>query len=134
MTMIRRAAIALTLGLGIWAASAAAPISAAAADTVLQVVAVKVNPGQQDAYLAKIGQLKGILKRLSVKATMRAWQATAAGDETGTVVVGLEFADLAAYADGSTKIQNDAEWQTLVAGLDSMRTMLSMSLYREVTP
>jgi hypothetical protein len=131
---IRRTAIALGLGLAIWAASAAAPLSAAAADTVLQVVAVKVNPGQQDAYVAKLGQLKAILKRLGVKATMRAWQATAAGDATGTVVVGLEFPDLAAYADGSTKIQKDAEWQTLIAGLDSLRTTLSMSLYREVTP
>ena len=65
---------------------------------------------------------------------MRVWQATAAGEATGTVVVGLIYKDLATYAADSTKIQGDAEWQKLVAGLDKMRTVVSVGLARNVGP
>lgn len=101
---------------------------------MLQTVSVQVKPGRLDAYLAKLDKLREISTRLGASNTMRVWQATAAGDATGTVVVGVIYKDLAAYAADSTKIQADAEWQKLVAGLDDMRTVVSMGLARNVGP
>ncbi len=102
--------------------------------TVLQTVSVRVKPGRLDDYVAKIEKLRKISKRLGASNTMRVWQATAAGEATGTVVVGLIYKDLATYAADSTKIQGDAEWQKLVAGLDKMRTVVSVGLARNVGP
>jgi len=105
-----------------------------ATGSVLQTVSVRVKPGQLGAYLAKIEQLRKISQRLGTTNNMRAWQATAAGEATGTVVVGVIYKDLATYAAESTKTQGDAEWQKLVAGLDDMRTIVSTVLARNVGP
>ena len=102
--------------------------------SVLQTVSVQVKPGRLDDYVAKIDKLRKISERLGTSNTMRVWQATAAGEATGTVVVGVIYKDLAAYAADSTKIQGDAEWQKLVAGLDGMRTIVSTGLARNVGP
>jgi hypothetical protein len=102
--------------------------------SVLQSVSVRVKPGRLDDYLTKIDKLRNISERLGTSNTMRVWQATAAGEATGTVVVGLIYKDLAAYAADSTKIQADSEWQKLVAGLDGMRTIVSSGLARNVGP
>jgi hypothetical protein len=113
----------------------ALPVPAAAdSNTVLQVTAVQVKPGQMDAYLAKVKQLQGIMKRLGGSTTTRVWEATIAGDDSGTVVVGVEYPSLAAYAENTAKVSADAEWQKMMAGLDGMRTVVSRSLYRERTP
>ena len=97
--------------------------------TVLQTISVRVKPGRLDDYVAKIGKLQKISERLGTSNTMRVWQATAAGEATGTVVVGVLYKDLAAYAADSTKIQSDTEWQGLVGGLDEMRSIVSMGLF-----
>ena len=133
MRALVRIALAAVLGLGLWIGSSAAP-GVASAETTLQVVTVKVKPGKMNAYMAAIKKLNGIMDRLGVKATVRTWRATMAGDATGTVVVGLEHADLAAFADANAKMQGDSEWQKTIAGLDGIRTILSSSLYEEVTP
>ena len=111
----------------------AAP-SVASADKVLQAVAVQVKAGKIDDYVGRVSKANGIMARLGIDATMRMWEATLAGDASGTVVVGIEYASLSAYADGTTKMQGDSEWQKLLSGLDGIRTILSNSLYREITP
>jgi hypothetical protein len=102
--------------------------------SILQTVSVRVKPGRRDDYVAKIAELRKISERLGTSNTMRVWQATAAGEATGTVVVGVIYTDLTTYAAESTKIQSDAEWQKLVAGLDGMRTIVSVGLARNVGP
>jgi len=102
--------------------------------SVLQTVSVKVKPGRLDDYAATIDKLRKISDRLGTSNTMRAWQATAAGEATGTVVVGVIYKDLATYAADSTKIQADSEWQKLIGGLDDMRTIVSIGLARNVGP
>ena len=52
----------------------------------------------------------------------------------GAPTPGVIYKDLATYAADSTKIQGDAEWQKLVAGLDEMRTIVSTGLARNVGP
>jgi hypothetical protein len=108
--------------------------AAADSDTVLQVTAVQVKAGQMDAYLARVKQLQAIIKRLGTSGTTRVWEATLSGDDTGTVVVGVEYPSLASYAESTAKVSADPEWQKLMAGLDDMRTVVSRSLYRERTP
>jgi len=102
--------------------------------SVLQSVSVRMKPGRLDDYAAKIEKLRKISERLGASNTMRVWQATAAGEATGTVVVGIIYKDLAAYAADSTKIQSDSEWQALVGELDEMRTIVSQGLARNVGP
>jgi len=88
-----------------------------------------VEPGQLDTYVQRIGALKGVLKRVGSSATIRVWQATLAGPNTGTVAVGLVHPSLAAYAENSGKLQGDAEGQKLLEGLDAIRTVVSSSLF-----
>jgi len=109
-------------------------MAAADPNTVLQVTAVQVRPGQMDAYLAKVKQLQAIIKRLGAPGTTRVWEATIAGDNSGTVVVGVEYPSLVAYAESTTKVSADAEWQKMMVGMEDMRTVVSRSLYRERTP
>ena len=108
-------------------------LAAADSNTVLQVTTVQVKAGQMDAYLAKVKQLQAIIKRLGTSGTTRVWEATLAGDGTGTVVVGVEYPSLAAYAESTTKVSADSEWKAMIASLDDMRTVVSRSLYRERT-
>lgn len=102
--------------------------------STIQVVVVKVNPGKLDAYLAEVKKLRGIQDRLGVKGGIRAWHAAVAGTNTGNVFVVLDHASLADYAEATATVQADAEYASTLAGLDSMRTLLSSSLYQEITP
>ena len=104
------------------------------ADSVLQTVAVRVKPGKLDEYVDRVNALQKVSDRLGVTSTIRMWRATAAGDATGTVVVGLLHPSLTAWADNGTKMQGDAEWQQLIAGLDDIRTIVSSSIFRSVGP
>jgi 6-phosphogluconate dehydrogenase (decarboxylating) len=109
-------------------------VAAADTDKVLQVVAVQVKSGMVDKYVSRVDKLKAVQERLGTKGTIRVWQASIAGDNTGTVVVGVEYPSLAAFADGMEKLNADSEWQGIIAGLDDIRTIVSTSLYRELTP
>jgi hypothetical protein len=107
-------------------------LGASADDTVLSAAAVRVNPGQLDTYVARVGQLQAAMERVGGSGTMRIWQATAAGEATGTVFVVVQYSSLAAYAESTAKTRADAEFQKLIAGLDDIRTLVGSSLYRNV--
>ncbi len=109
---------------------------AADAPKVLNVLSVKVKSGQEDAYLAQVKKLNGIIKRLDTGGTMRVWRATQAGDSSGTLYIGIEYPNLEAFAKGMTKTNADDEWRKLVREVDSsgMRELLGNSLMVEVTP
>jgi hypothetical protein len=127
--MIRSVALGLALALGLAAWS-----SPAAAAPVVQVVTVKVNPGMLDQYLAETKKLQGVLARLESKGTMRVWNTTQGGTDTGTVLVGVEYPDMAAWAADSPRIQADAEWKKIVAGLATVRTVMSSAIWRDISP
>lgn len=126
MTRLVKFGLALALGVAVLSP----PASAA---PVVQVVTVKVNPGMLDQYLQETQKLQGILARLGSKGTMRVWNTTAGGTDAGTTIVGLEYPDEAAWATDSPKIQADAEWKKLVAGLANIRTLVGTSLWRDIS-
>ena len=109
-------------------------VAAADHDTVLQAVTVKVERGKLDKYLEEIEKLNAINKRLGVKGKVRVWQATVAGRASGTIVVGIEYPNMKAFADATEKFTADDEWQDVVEDLYKIREIRSISLYREITP
>ncbi len=101
-----------------------------AADPVIRVLVVKTdNPA---AYVKEIETGKAILKKLKTTGEIRVWRASFAGPETGAIVVTIEWKDLSEFAADSKKVSNSEEMTEWVKGLDSLRTILSDSLYNEL--
>ncbi len=128
--MIRSAAIiALALSFG-----AIGVPGASSAEPVIQAVTVKVTPGKLDQYRQELKKIRAIQTRLGSKGTMRVWNVTAGGADAGTVLVGLEYPDAASWAADSGKMQADAEWQKVQAGLAGIRTVVSNAVWRDISP
>ena len=113
----------------------ALPAAAADAPKVLNVIAVKVK-GDQNTYLQRLKQLNAIQQRLETGGTIRAWRATTAGQDVGTIYVGIEYANLEAFAQAATKLQADEEWNKVMKELDAsgLREVIGNSLLVEITP
>lgn len=132
--MVRLAAVsALALALSL---AVSAPQSAAAAhdDAVIQVIAVSVKPGKLEKYRKKVKKLVGIQERLGTTGTLRMWQATVGGPDTGTVLVAIEYPSSAAWAADSAKVQADPEWRKIISRLDRIRTLEGSAVWRDVSP
>ena len=101
----------------------------------LQVVSVDVKPKNLAAYLEKLGKAKAIFARLDLPA-LRVWQSTLAGPNTGALAVGIEYADMTAWAAGQAKLQGDAEWQKWLENLRNWdkSVVVSNSILIERTP
>ena len=99
----------------------------ASAQAVLQSVTVKVNPGQMSSYLEKVAKLQEALDRVG-GGKVQVWDATLAGTNSGSTLVTVAHASLAAYAESNAKTSADAEWQKIFSGLDDIRTVISSSL------
>jgi heme-degrading monooxygenase HmoA len=112
------------------------PALAADAPKVLQVIAVKVKAGQQDAYMERVKKLNAMYKRLDIDGTMRVWRAQIAGPDSGLIYIGTEFDSLEAFAKGTSKLAKDSEWNATVKEPDvsGMRELLGTSLLVEITP
>ena len=76
---------------------------------VATVTRFQVNPGRNADFMALVAEAKKIHARLG--ATVRVWNATLAGADSGTVSYVIEHKDIAAYASFSDKLAADAEWQ-----------------------
>ncbi len=97
--------------------------------TVLRVVTVKTD--DVAAYLAELEKGKEIMKKLGVTAITRIWHATFAGPNAGSVLVSIEFPNMAALAEASKELTNP-EYMTWLKGMDKMRTVISDSLLQEL--
>ncbi len=108
---------------------------AADAPKVLNVIAVKVK-GDQSVYLEKVKKLNAVMKRLESGGTIRVWRATMAGENAGTIYVGIEYPNLETLAKANAKSQADEEWNRLVKEMDTsgIREVIANSLLVEVTP
>ena len=121
---MKRMTVMLTalLGLFVMAASAEA--------TVLRVVMVETS--DVAAYMGHINSLKASMQRMGVKSSVRVWQARFAGPNAGSIVVAVEYSDLAALAAADAMIAKDAEYQATLKSMAKIRKVVSDSLYEEL--
>ena len=108
------------------------PIAAFADDhSTMRVVAVQTD--DVDAYRAQLSIGMQMIKKVEPKMTIRAWQATFAGDSTGAVIVAVEHpGSLGDWANAWDKIQADKAVADWLAGLGGLRKIVSDSLYNEM--
>jgi hypothetical protein len=126
--------LALALSGGVTGLAAPTPAAAAHHEPVIQVVTVHVKPGMAERYRQEVGKLSGAMARLGGSGRIRMWQTMVGGPDAGDTLVGVEYPNAAAWAADSPKIQADAEWQNIVAGLDDLRTLESVSIWRDISP
>lgn len=98
--------------------------------TVLRVVVVETN--DVAAYMGQLNTLKASLQRLGSKSTVRAWRARFAGPNAGSIVVAVEYADMATFAAEDSMIAGDAQYQATLKSMSQMRKIVSDSLYEEL--
>ena len=103
--------------------------------TALQVVSVDVKAKHQAKYFEKLAKAQTIFARLGLPA-FRVWQSTLAGPNTGGLAIGIEYADMASFAAGQSKLQADAEWQKWIEDLRNWdkSTVTSNSILIERNP
>jgi hypothetical protein len=91
-----------------------------------------VQPTDLKAYLHELQAAQGIIKKAGMSTKVRIWQAQFAGPEAGTVIVSLEFANLAELAHYYELTRNNAELAAELAKLAPLRKVVSDSLYQEL--
>ncbi|MGB7740796.1 MAG: hypothetical protein WBM03_16945 [Steroidobacteraceae bacterium] len=97
---------------------------------VLRVVVVETN--DVTAYMGQLNTLRASLQRLGSKSTVRAWRARFAGPNAGSIVVAVEYADMATFAAEDSMIAKDAEYQATLKSMSQIRKIVSDSLYEEL--
>ena len=105
-------------------------LASSAEATVLRVVVVETN--DVAAYMGQLNTLKASLQRLGSKSTVRAWRARFAGPNAGSIVVAVEYADMASFAAEDSMIAKDAEYQATLKSMSQVRKIVSDSLYEEL--
>ena len=118
--------ISLVLTLGSWIAAPAW------ADGVIRVIGVETDDVSQ--YVQQIERGTAILARLNSPATIRVLVAAYAGPNTGNVVVTVEYASMTELAEDEARGLADNEYTAWLAGLDDIRTIVSDSIYRDISP
>jgi ABC-type sugar transport system substrate-binding protein len=116
--------VVLTLMLGMSSAAFAQKA------TVARIVVVKTD--NVAAYLQALENGKEIMKKIGITQQIRVWQATFAGPNAGSIVVAIEYPNIAAFADADAKTRADKDYQAWLKGLEKIRTILSDSLYKEL--
>lgn len=97
---------------------------------VMRVVVVQTS--DTAAYMKEIAQVQAHMKRLGGTATVRAWRARFAGSDTGSIVVSVEYKDLADFAAIDAKMREDAANVATMKNMEAIRTIISDSLYDEL--
>ncbi len=126
----------LLIALGLVVVLAAAPAVSLAADPppVSQVVVIETN-GQTDLLLSHAKKNEAIFKRLGIEARRRYLQATLAGEDSGSIAVVIEYANLGAMAAAGAKLQNDKEWQAYIDKItESGIRVQSNAVWADITP
>ncbi len=102
------------------------------ADGVRRVVVVETD--DVSAYVEQVARGGAILERLNSRATISVLVAAFAGPNAGDVVVTVEYASLLELAEDDAMASADGEYRAWLAGLDDIRTIISDSIYRDITP
>ncbi len=97
---------------------------------VMRVVVVQTT--DVAAYTKELAQVQAHMTRLGGTATIRAWRARFAGSDTGSIVVSVEYKDMAEFAAIDAKMRDDAANVATMKNMDAIRTIISDSLYDEL--
>ncbi len=109
----------------------AAPAFAADAH-VLRVIVLQ--PVDEAAWLKEVAVVRGLAQKAGLEFSLRVLRGTYAGSDTGAYVVELEFPNLAALARYHDTMRSNADLVAAGARIRRLRTVISDSLYDEVTP
>jgi hypothetical protein len=121
---MKRLTVMLTALLGLFV------LANSAQATVLRVVVVETS--DVATYMGQLNALKASMQRMGVKATVRAWRARFAGPNAGSIVVAVEYPDMATFAAEDARIASDAEYQATLKSMSQTRKIVSDSLYEEL--
>lgn len=99
----------------------------------IQVIDPKGNPG---LYLSLVKKTIARQHVVSPGIRTRLFQGTFAGAATGQIYLVLEYPSLAFMVEAQARLARDPEWDRLQreTGANSGRTLISNSLFVEVTP
>ncbi|HQY83114.1 MAG TPA: hypothetical protein PK818_10075 [Thermomonas sp.] len=97
---------------------------------VMRVVVVQTT--DVAAYTKELAQVQAHMTRLGGTATIRAWRARFAGSDTGSIVVSVEYKDMADFVAIDAKMRDDAANVATMKNMDAIRTIISDSLYDEL--
>ena len=131
---MKRVSLLIILGLAV--ALVGVPDVSLAADPppISQVVIIDTN-GQADLLLSYAKTNEAIFKRLGIKARRRYLRATLAGEQSGSVAVVIEYANLGAMAAAQAKLQDDKEWQAYIDKItESDLSVQSNAIWADITP
>jgi hypothetical protein len=106
-------------------------VGAASASTLRVVV---VQTSDVAAYAKALQEGQALLTKKGSPAHIRAWVARYAGPEAGSVVVSVEYPDLAALAKDDALFASDAEVRAWLQSLGKIRKIVSDSIYEEAKP
>ena len=105
---------------------------AAAADDSSTLRVVRVQTDDVGAYIAQLTEGKKLINAVNDKFTIRAWQATFAGDATGSIIVGVEYpGSFGEFAVAWEKLVADPKVGAWLSGLSTLRAITSDTLYNE---
>ena len=105
-------------------------IAPAWADPVLRAVTVETD--DVAGYLEELSKGKALMAELDAVGEIRVFQATFAGPQTGTIVVTVQWPDIATMVADEAKLSQSEEYGDWVADLDDIRDIVSDSLYTEL--
>jgi hypothetical protein len=93
---------------------------------------INVKTANVSAYMQELDKGRAMMKRLGINSTLHIYRAAFAGDSAGSIVVTQEYPTWAAFADAQAKTSADSEFSAWLKNLDSIRSITSDSLYREL--
>jgi len=108
-------------------------LAAVAADPPPVLRVLVVQTADVPGYVHEVESLQGLLKKAGQPATLRVWRATYAGPETGTIVVSIEAANLAAVAKLEEVLRSNPDLAAEMKKIGGMRKIVSDGLYEQLS-
>src|SRR5262245_11151305 len=103
---------------------------------VLAIFTYDVKPGRMNDFIAKLAEAASPKFDSPVMPkSVRLFRNTVPGPDTGSVILMIEYEDMAAYGARTTYENNNPEWKALFASKpDSPETLRSVQLLTAFTP
>ena len=104
--------------------------------SVLAIFTYDVKPGRMDDFLAKLGEASGPKFNSEVMPrSVRLFRNTVPGPDTDSVILVIEYEDMAAYGARTAFENQNAEWRMLFSSQpDSPESLRSVQLLTEFSP